>query len=106
MYLFLFKKLLKFGDADTLTVDAVSDKNVAKELSRKIQFLNDAAEIVESNVAGISDVVFGKLFFENARRDFAIYFLHKFFQFLNSDHTLFAWRLHFVESFAKPSLLM
>jgi hypothetical protein len=32
--------------------------------------------------------------------------LHKFLEFLNPDDTLLAWRLHFVEAFAKPSLLV
>ena len=106
MYLFLLKKLLKFIDADTFTVDAVSDKNVTKQLTRKIQFLNDAAKIVETDIACVADIVLGKLFFENARGYFAVDFLHKFLQFLNPDHSLFARSLHFVEAFAKPSLLV
>ena len=57
-HLFLLKKLLKLSDSDAFRVDAKVVENVAKKLTWKVEFLQDATEVVEADVARVADVVF------------------------------------------------
>ncbi len=105
-YLFLLKKLLKFSDGDALRVGAKVVKNIAEKLTRKVQFLQDATEVVEADVTRVADVVLGELFFEEVCGNFEVNSCHKLLQFLKSNDTFFSGCFHFVETLSKPSLLV